>query len=1132
MYKHLHNSLLFFIALLIIHPVLKAQTSFDQKAENRKPAKANHQPSLKNVKRINALKKTNRTINQHARFKTLTILPEAAQKSLKKLQNQDANLKVSFSTKNGTPHFITGSKVLHAKKLEKASNVAKTAAAYDFLEKNKALLFLKNPQEEFSVRKMETNELGKTFIRLDQLHKGIPVWLSDVVIHLNDEGVATFNGRYHPTPKLENVTPDLAGDQAIAIVAAHLGQTHTIREFTALESSLLQHNERRATLVIFPNESGTQCSLVWHVTFFPNIVDRWEYFVDAHTGEIHQFYNHTCTAGPETATATDLKGIDRTIHTYELGGTYYMLDTQRPMYNGATSDLPDDPVGGIVTLNLNNQPVEATSSSLSHNTSATNNWSNPTAVSAHYNARLCYDYFRVTHSRNSLNGSGSSIYSIINIADGDGGPLENAFWNGYFMGYGNGGTAFSPLAEADDVAAHEMSHAVTQNTANLAYQFQSGALNESFSDIFGAMVDRDDWKMGEDVVNPAIFPSGALRDLSNPNNGGSFGDPYWQPATMSEYRNLSFNVDNGGVHINSGIPNYAYYLYATDIGKDKAERVYYTALTEYLTQSSQFLDCRLAVIQSAEDLFGEGSAEAAAACMAFNMVGILDGSSDCTGSGGGGTPGSSTSYETELPPVEGDEHLLLHGLADDTFSIYDGSFVTGNLTPLLTLPAKRKPSVDDSGEFCVFVGTDDHIYIVDLNASTPTAEQLSDYPEWNSVAISRDGNRLALVANEIDHTIYIFDFIGQAIQPFELYNPSTVEGFNGGEPLFADFIEFDPTGELVMYDAFNQLGIGSSGQPTGYWDVGLINVWDNNTNDFGDGTIFKIFPSLPEGISVGNASFSKNSPHIIAFDYLNNFAGTQSLRAANLESGEVGTIFTTLVLGTPNYSTDDDFLVFTAISSYGDTVIANIPLAADKINAGGDPEIMLEFAKWPIWYAKGERAFSVPNANFSANITDGAAPLTVNFFDESNNIPTQWNWTFEGGSPATSNEPNPIVTFENQGFYTVTLNVNNPAGSDIESKDSYIIIFSTGIEDNTALNAIHLYPNPTEGIFTMDVALHQADKLNIRIFDSVGALVYSEDTPTVQNLQQTIDLSEHPAGLYMVQVETGGKMQTFKMMVK
>jgi Zinc metalloprotease (elastase) len=107
------------------------------------------------------------------------------------------------------------------------------------------------------------------------------------------------------------------------------------------------------------------------------------------------------------------------------------------------------------------------------------------------------------------------------------------------------------------VAAHEMSHGVVQNTANLNYQGESGAINESFADVFGSMVDRDDWLIGEDVVNRSVFTSGALRSLMDPNNGGTrLGDNGYQPKSVSEQYFGSEN--NGGVHINSGIPNHAF----------------------------------------------------------------------------------------------------------------------------------------------------------------------------------------------------------------------------------------------------------------------------------------------------------------------------------------------------------------------------------------------------------------------------------------------------------------------------------------------------------------------------------------------------------------------------------------------
>ncbi len=145
--------------------------------------------------------------------------------------------------------------------------------------------------------------------------------------------------------------------------------------------------------------------------------------------------------------------------------------------------------------------------------------------------------------------------------------MDNAFWSGTFIAYGDGAEAFDPLAEGLDVAAHEMSHGVIQHTVNLEYRNQSGALNESMADVFGVMVDRGDWRLGEDVVRSRqFFASGALRDMADPHNGVSQGRNGWQPAHMDEFRDLPLSADNGGVHLNSGIPNRACFLIAEAIG--------------------------------------------------------------------------------------------------------------------------------------------------------------------------------------------------------------------------------------------------------------------------------------------------------------------------------------------------------------------------------------------------------------------------------------------------------------------------------------------------------------------------------------------------------------------------------------
>ena len=150
--------------------------------------------------------------------------------------------------------------------------------------------------------------------------------------------------------------------------------------------------------------------------------------------------------------------------------------------------------------------------------------------------------------------------------------FNNAYWNGDQMVFGEGYAA--PL----DVTAHELTHAITDRTADLVYECQSGALNESFSDIFASNVDTDDWEIGEDL------PNGAIRDMSDP---GRFGDP----AHVDDYDTRPNDGDpandHGAVHSNSGIPNYAYYLIVQKIGRKDAEQVMYRVLTEELEPDSE-----------------------------------------------------------------------------------------------------------------------------------------------------------------------------------------------------------------------------------------------------------------------------------------------------------------------------------------------------------------------------------------------------------------------------------------------------------------------------------------------------------------------------------------------------------------
>ncbi|MFW3612513.1 M4 family metallopeptidase [Staphylococcus caprae] len=221
-------------------------------------------------------------------------------------------------------------------------------------------------------------------------------------------------------------------------------------------------------------------------------------------------------------------------------------------------------------------------------------------VDANYHAKEVYDYYKDTFGRESYDDKGSPIVSLAHVNNFQGSDnRNNAAWIGDKMIYGDGdGRTFIPLSGANDIVAHEITHGVTQETAGLVYRDQSGALNESFSDVFGYFVDNDDFLMGEDVYTPDR-DGDALRSMSDP-------EEYGQPSHMDDYVNTS--SDNGGVHTNSGIPNKAAYNTIRSIGKDKAQQIYYRALTDYLSSNSDFQDAKDALHQSALDLYDEETA--------------------------------------------------------------------------------------------------------------------------------------------------------------------------------------------------------------------------------------------------------------------------------------------------------------------------------------------------------------------------------------------------------------------------------------------------------------------------------------------------------------------------------------------
>lgn len=277
----------------------------------------------------------------------------------------------------------------------------------------------------------------------------------------------------------------------------------------------------------------------------------------------------------------------------------------------------------------------------------------PAVNEAYDGAGLTYDFYNQIFNRNSIDNAGMRIDSSVHYDV----SFDNAFWDGEQMVYGDGDEDLPPnqrlfnrFTVSLDVIGHELTHGVMQYEDNLDYQGQSGALNEHFSDVFGSLVkqrarnqtaDQADWIIGEGLFTANVNGVG-VRSMKAP--GTAYNDPVLgkdpQPDNMSGYVNTT--QDNGGVHINSGIPNRAFYLAATQIGGfawEKAGRIWYATMAKRLPKNATFPQCATTTWTIAGELYGANSLEQQAVLAGWQGVGVTVDTGNGNGGGGGQNQG-------------------------------------------------------------------------------------------------------------------------------------------------------------------------------------------------------------------------------------------------------------------------------------------------------------------------------------------------------------------------------------------------------------------------------------------------------------------------------------------------------------
>ncbi|WP_096439260.1 M4 family metallopeptidase [Alteribacter populi] len=532
------------------------------------------------------------------------------------------------------------------------AELTKMQQATSFLSQHQEIFNINNPNESLQLDSEKTDDLGMTHIRFQQVKNDIPVEGHEVIVHFDEqESVKSVNGHYHKdveTLKLPT-RPQLVEREAVDAAKV------------AVEAPEELEDPPSAELVYYPIGESVELAYKINLNYFAEEPGNWFVYVDAISGDILDQYNtiHNLAeaaglkgsnigagnealaiesevfANPDELNPEDYQsasgagvgvhGEDRVIKishkaAEDRGRLFQLFDFSRP-------DLD-----GILTYDFQNQwrsdDFDLPGVAFSKRKAAFKDEYDAPAVDAHYNSTKVYEYFLEEHGRNSIDDDGMSIVSSVHYGDN----YANAFWNGSQMTYGDGdGEFFIPLSAGLDVAAHEIAHGVTTHTAGLVYRDQSGAVNESISDIFGVLVDTESWDIGDNVMAPPAIESGrtALRSLEEP---GKFpvNEAYWDygdgsyPAHMDEYYDLPINLDNGGVHVNSSIINHAAFLIGDEIGREKLGQIVYRALTVYLTPLSDFQDTRFAFIQAAEDIYGDDSEEAAVTKAGFDGVGIYE----------------------------------------------------------------------------------------------------------------------------------------------------------------------------------------------------------------------------------------------------------------------------------------------------------------------------------------------------------------------------------------------------------------------------------------------------------------------------------------------------------------------------
>lgn len=949
----------------------------------------------------------------------------------------------------------------------------------------------------------ENDKLGMVHYRYQQTIGGLAVESTMLIVHTKNGKVVSFNGVGFDKFTGAGTAAGMTEDAALVVALRYMNATEYRWQSAAYEAQI-KTITKNADATWFPAGelvyaavkgmvSDSNYRLVYKFDIYASKPLKRDYvYVDAVSGDVILDQNRIMDVNTPAIAYTVYSG-HRHIMTDSNGGGYRLEETGRGQgcsimtYNNLKNPNPT----GTVDFTNTTTTWHVVNSALDQY-----------ATDAHWGAEKTYDFYDTVFGRNSIDNAGLALLSFVHTDVN----LVNAFWDGQEMNYGDGDSTqgYTPLTSMD-VTGHEITHGLTQYTSNLnggAGTQEPGAINEGNSDVFGITIRHFakqsttiDWLIGDSIGTNVPF-----RDVANPPNTSN-------PTT---YLGTNWDAANQEVHQNSTIYSHCYYLVCmggsgtndnsnvynvTGIGMNEAREIWYRANTVYFSPTTQYTDARTYCIQAAVDLFGGCSPEVIATTNAWYAVGV--GAAFVAGPpvvGFTAIPTSSCSLPASVTftntTTNGGAYVWHFG--DNTTSAAQNPTHTyttaGTFTvKLATSGACGNDSTTQTNLITINPPTaptaTSPITVTCGSTATLTASgtgTLNWYSSSSGGTVLGTGTSFTTPVINANTTYYVSSAIGQASD----YDTPTDNTIGAGGNLNAAHAEiFDVLQPCTLVSVL----VYATG-------AGNRTITLNNST----GTVLQ---TATINIPNGSSRITLNFPLT------------------------VGTGYQLAVGGTPNLYRNSAGASYPYNDANG--------LVSITGNDVPDPARYYYFYDWELAPASCTSAATpvnvVLNGGPVASFTYVQNSTTVTFTNTSSGS-TTWVWNFGDGSATTTNQ-NTAHTYSSNGTYTVTLHSYNGVCND--STTQIISITTVGITDYAAQTAMTLYPNPTNGSFTLELNTVQNEKAEVKVMNAIGQIIVDENHSFVsgKNLLP-IDMTAIAKGVYFVQLKTSATIITKRIVLE